>query len=135
MRVTGINSDLIRPIVVMLFFVIALFLRASEMKKRAKAAKAARGTDDARGADDTGTRKETSLAMLREAMRQAAEQARMRRGEVSGQAEPRQGEALQMGESFQAPPTIEPESSIVPSLLLLALVGCLCLMAYRYWAG
>jgi hypothetical protein len=123
MRAAAINSDLIRPILVMLFFVVALILRASEMAKRSKAAKAARGAD-------TITRKETSFEMLREAMRQAAEQARIRRG-----GDPRQAEALQMGEQFQAPPTIEPESSIVPSLLLLALLACLCLMAYRYWAG
>lgn len=40
-----------------------------------------------------------------------------------------------MSEQLRQPPTIEPESSMVPSLLLLALVVCLCAMAYRYWAG
>jgi hypothetical protein len=62
-------------------------------------------------------------------MLQSAEQAR---AQQSGQVE----EGLpKFSEPFQQPPAIKPESSFVPSLLLLALVVCLCMIAYRYWAG
>jgi hypothetical protein len=70
---------------------------------------------------------------LREAMRQSAEQARARRGGFSEPA--REAGALRMSEPIKFPPTIEPESSFLPSLLLIALLVCLGVMAYRYFAG
>jgi len=42
---------------------------------------------------------------------------------------------LQPSEQLQQPPTVAPESSWFPSLLLLALLACLCLMVYRLWTG
>jgi hypothetical protein len=70
---------------------------------------------------------------LREVRRQSAEQARARR---EGPTEiTREADALRMSERMNLPPTIEPESSFFPSLLLLALLVCLGVMAYRYFAG
>jgi hypothetical protein len=78
--------------------------------------------------------------VFREAMRQRAEQTRARQSEQPVDVDDVGSEVVQVGEEFreppfQQPPKIEPESSFVPSLLLLALLACLCLMAYRYWAG
>jgi hypothetical protein len=72
-------------------------------------------------------------------MRQASEQqARARQSKSPFQsstlAPPPLSESLKL-DSFNQPPSIKPESPVVPSLLLLALFGCLCYMAYRYFAG
>jgi hypothetical protein len=99
--------------------------------------------------------KGASLEMLREAMRQAEEQTRAQRGKFPSKSEPlpvsdtfQQPSFQQLSiqepsiqepsiqePSIQEPPKIEPETSFLPSLLLLALVVSLCLLAYRYWAG
>jgi hypothetical protein len=70
---------------------------------------------------------------LREARRQPAEQARAR-GEGPSEIT-REAGALRMSEPMNLPPKIEPESSFFPSLLLLALLVCLGVMAYRYFTG
>jgi hypothetical protein len=111
-----LNPALIRLILIVLFVVITQILGA---RKRANAPKPAQGT-----------RKGSPLEVLRESMRQASDQARTGQGKG-----PIEGEALQLSQQLQQPSTIEPESSLIPSVLLVALFACLCLMAYRYWAG
>jgi hypothetical protein len=134
MHTAAFNSDLIRPLLIVLFLVITQILRAAKMSKTAKPS-ARTGADTAPAA---AAPKLTNA--FREAMRRRAEQARSQQGGQPVQAEPTEAEPPQFVEGFQQPPfqqpaTIQPESSIVPSLLLLALLACLCLMAYRYWAG
>jgi len=111
-----LNPALIRVILIVLFVAVTQILGA---RKRANAPK-----------PTPGTRKGSPLEVLRESMRQASDQART--GQGKGQIE---GEALQISQQLQQPSTIEPESSFIPSVLLVALLACLCLMAYRYWAG
>jgi hypothetical protein len=119
------NPALIRPLLIVLFLVITQILRARKMSKMPQSAKPAPRSEG------TGMRLGDAL---REAMRQRAEQARPQ-SEQPLNAERAEAEPLQLDEPFQQPPKIEPESPIVPSLLLMALLACLCLMAYRYWAG
>lgn len=120
MHETGSNTALIRILLIVLILVVPQIIRAMQRAKKAKSV-----------AEDAGPVRTNSLGdVLREAMRKSAEQARARRGELPMQAEP-----LRLNEQFEQPPKIEPESSFLPSMLLLALVACLCLMAYRYWAG
>jgi hypothetical protein len=109
------SSELIRVVVIILFFAISVIFRARKNPMPAKPA--------------TGAAKASPLDTLRVAMRQASEQNRARQKNPADNASP-----FQMQESVQQPPTIEPESSIVPSLLLFALFACLCFMAYRYFA-
>jgi hypothetical protein len=111
------NPALIRVVLIVLFLVISQILRAAKKSSSSKPApEAAPGKGSQIG------------EVLREAMRQAADPTRGRQSGQAVNAEP------QVSEQFQQPPTTEPESSFVPSLLLLALFACLCLMAYRYWA-
>jgi hypothetical protein len=113
------NSALIRIVLIILILVVPQIVRAVLQAKKAKSAAG------------TGVNRGTPLGdALREALRKSAEQSRMRRGEAPLEAEP-----LRLNEQFDQPPKIEPESSFFPSILLLALLVCLCLMAYRYWAG
>lgn len=123
MHEAAANPAWIRLALIVLFLIITQILRA---RKRSQAPKPTGG-------------KGSPLEALREAMREAAEQAR---AQQSGQSTNR--ESSEVSEQFrqppkieniQQPPTIEPESSFIPSLLLLALLGCLVLMAYRHWAG
>jgi hypothetical protein len=115
---------LIRVMVIALFLIITQFLRAAKTSKTSKPA------------SPMSAGKESQVGeVLRNAMRQAAEQARARRNEPTAYGpSPQFGEPFQQPQ-FQQPPTIEPESSFIPSFLLLALLACLCLMAYRHWAG
>jgi hypothetical protein len=110
------SSELIRVIVIIAFAAMSLILRA---KKKPDAARSAPGRPPT-----------TPLDTIREAMRQGAEQGRVRR-----QQSPFQSASPQLSDSFNQPPAIKPESPVFPSLLLLALFACLCYMAYRYFAG
>jgi hypothetical protein len=118
MHKIAFNPALIRALLIVLFLVITQILRASKRSKTAN--------PTARPAAATGSPLSDALC---EARQQRADQARARQSE-----RPADGVLLQMSEPFQQPPKIEPQSSFVPSLLLLALLVCLCLMAYRYWA-
>ena len=111
------SSELIRVVVIIAFFLLSIIMNA---RKKARATKQAPGPSAG-----------TPLDSIREALRQAAEQARARRGEPPTGAEP-----LPLPQSFSQsqPPTIQPESSMIPTLLLLALLVCICLMAYRFFA-
>jgi len=116
------NSELIRVVVIILFFAISVIFRA---KKKP-------GTTTPVKREGMGSPLEAlSMAkrQLSEAKRRAAEDARASRRQPPTELGP-----FQMQEFVQQPPTIEPESSIVPSLLLFALFACLCFMAYRYFA-
>lgn len=124
MHGAALNPALIQALLIIVFLVITQIMRAA---KRSKGAQTGAQTGVGTGSPLTDA--------LREAMRQRAEQARARQGAPPVQEGPGETELLQLDEEFQQPPTIQPESSIVPSLLLLALFACLCLMAYRYWAG
>jgi|SRR5476651_1365989 hypothetical protein len=110
-------ESLIRAVLIVLFLVVTFVLRARKLQGSTKPGTRAKGPQLGES--------------LREAMRQAAEQARARK---SGQTV--EGELTRPSdEPFEQPPKIQPESSFIPSLLLLALAACLCLIAYRYWAG
>lgn len=129
MHETALNPALIRVLIIALFLIMTQILRAVKTSKAPKPPARA-------GAGNAPQRGET----LRDAMRQAAEQARARRsGQSTDGPSPTFSDSFQQQPfqqpSFDQPPAIEPESSFIPSLLLLALLGCLCLMAYRYWAG
>ena len=112
---SGPNLELIRAALIVLFVVISFVLRAARMpKKQGPTPQAGSGLD----------------MRLGELLRGMKRQAEAPMGEQAEDAE-----RLQLKEPFQQPPKIEPESSFLPSLLLLALLVCLCLMAYHYWAG
>lgn len=124
MHRVALNPALIRAVLILLFVLITQIVRAAKMSKPANTG--------ARTGAGTGT----PLAdALRETIRQRAGQARARQGVQPVQEGPGETELLRLDEEFQQPPKIEPDSSIVPSLLLLALLACLVLMVYRYWAG
>jgi hypothetical protein len=108
-------QELIRLVVIIAFFAISFILRAAKARSNKPA--------------PAPPARPTPLDAVREAMRKASEQAR------TGQSAPNPTEPPQLLESLPQPPAITPESSIVPSLLLLALLVCLGLMAYRYFAG
>jgi len=112
----AINPTVIQALLVVLFVVVSQILGA---RKRANAPKPTQAP-----------RTMSPMEQLRESMKQASDQARSGQGDKFVA-----GEALQLNEQFQQPPKIQPESSFIPSMLLLALLACLCLMAYRYWAG
>jgi hypothetical protein len=119
------NSELIRVVVIILFFAISVIFRARKKPTPAKPGAGAPST--------------SPLDVLRESMRQASDQARARRTQFPStgfpsREFPSKSAPLQPDQPFQQPPTIQPESSFVPSLLLLALFACLCFMAYRYFA-
>jgi hypothetical protein len=118
------NPVFIRVVVLVVFLIITQIMRVvNKAKPPAKR-------------DDQGS----PLESLRVAIRQATEQIRAGASEsrADGQSpsvdEKFQQPRFQQSE-FNQPPATEPESSFIPSLLLLALLGCLCLMAYRHWAG
>jgi hypothetical protein len=119
MHEKALNPALIRVVLIVLFVLVMQVLRAAKLFKASKPVSRA------------GEAKVSPLESLRKAMLQAAEQTRARQGGPPVNQEP-----AQLREPFQPlqqPPAIGPESSFVPSLLLLALLGCLFLMAYRYW--
>jgi hypothetical protein len=123
MHETGFNPALIRVVLIVLFLIITQVLRARKTS---------------RPVAKTSTDKVSPLAAVREAMRQAAEQARAQQsGEVADGEPPQVREQFQLPgvENIQQARPIEPESSWISSFLLLALLVCLFLMAYRYWAG
>ncbi len=120
MHGAALNPSLIRALLIVLFLVITQIMRAAKMSKTAKP-----GTRTGAG---TGIQLGD---VLREAMRRRVEQAR---GQSELPLQRSKAEPRRIDEPLQQPPKIEPESSFVPSLLLLALLACLCLMAYRYWA-
>jgi len=130
MHGAGPNPAMIRLVLIVVFLVLPYVLRAVTKSKGSKPA------------SGTGAGKGAPLETLRETMRQAAEQARARRGQLAGRTERTEQMAAaeplefrQQNQQIQQAPTIEPESSWIPSMLLLALLACLCLMAYRYWGG
>lgn len=126
MHGAALNPALIRALLIVLFVVITQLVRAAKMSKTAPPKPTAQA----------GAPKAAPLGdAFREAMRQRAEQIRARQSGQPLQDEPDEAEPLSSDAPFAQPPKIEPESSFVPSLLLLALLACLCLMAYRYWAG
>lgn len=113
----GSNSALIKIVLILLILIVPQILRIMQQVKKSKSAPVpSRGTP------------------LADALREALQKPR-------GQAGPHPGEvkmnvdALRANEQFQQPPKIEPESSFLPSALLLALLACLGVMAYRYLAG
>jgi hypothetical protein len=121
------GSEIVRIIIIIVFAAVTLFLRATKKPT------------PSRPAPGAGAPRTTPLDSIREAMRQASEQqarARQRQDpfQSSTLAPPPVSESLKL-DSFNQPPSIKPESPIVPSLLLLALFACLCYMAYRYFAG
>ena len=132
MHETGFSPAVIRVVLIVLFLIITQILRARKVSQAAKPA------------EKTSMDKGSPLDALREAIRKAAEQARAQQsGEVAGE-EPLQERELFHQSPFQQPPRIEsiqqaqpiqPESSLISSFLLVALLVCLFLMAYRYWAG
>ncbi len=111
------NSEVIRVVVIAAFAVITLVLRA--IKKPTP-------TPPPRG---TGVPRANPMDAIREAMRQASDQARTGRPQSPFQSAP-----PQVRDSFPQPPPIKPESPVLPTLLLVALFVCLCYMAYRYFA-
>jgi hypothetical protein len=112
----ALNPAMIRVVLIVLFVLVSQILRFRKMSKAPK--------------PPTSASKGSPMEALRESMRQASEQARARQGKT-----PAEGGVLQPIEQLQMPSKIEPESSFIPSMLLVALLACLCLMAYRYWAG
>jgi hypothetical protein len=126
------NPRLLRVALLVLFMIVTQIFRVMAKSKPAQR-------------DRPGS----PLEALKEAKRRI-EQERARQ-----QQRPQEAELLQPGEQFdqqqfqqpqfqqqdlqqpqfQQPPTVAPESSWFPSLLLLALAVCLCLMAYRLWTG
>jgi hypothetical protein len=110
------NSELVRVVIIAAFALFTLVLRA--IKKPTP-------TPPARG---TGAPRSNPVDAIREAMRQASEQARTGRPPSPFQAEP-----PQVRDSFPQPPAIKPESPVLPTLLLVALFVCLCYMAYLHF--
>jgi len=118
MHKVAFNPALLRPLLIVLFLIIMQVLRAVKNSKTPKPTPrpgAASGTP-------------TSIA-LPEVMQQKADQPRLRQNQWTANAG-----LFKMSEQVQLPPKIEPESSFVPSLLLLALLVCLGMMAYQYLA-
>lgn len=111
------NSELVRVVIIAAFAVFTLVLRA--IKKPTP-------TPPSRG---TAAPRTNPMDAIREAMRQASEQARTGRPSTPFQAEP-----PQVRDSFPQPPAIKPESPVLPTLLLVALFVCLCYMAYLHFA-
>ncbi len=132
---TAFNPALIRVVIIVGFLILSQFLR---MRK---------STPSARPAPPNPAGKQAPLELMREAMQQAKQQAQARQQNQprpTGQAveefpmqvdQPQVLQDFRIGEQLEQPPTIQPESSLIPSVLLLALLACLFLMAYRYWAG
>ena len=121
MRGLGSNAMLIRVVLIVGFLVAMQIFRAVMTPKKSKPA----AGNGAGSGSPTGD-------LLREALRQSPSQARAPRS-----AQPPPPERFQISEPsplLRQPPKIGPESSFVPSFLLLALFACLCAMAYRYWA-
>ncbi len=112
-RAVAFDPALIRIVFIAVLTAAAYFIRATRAPRPAKR-------------DGMGS----PLEGLREARRQLSEQGLARKQQPPSEAEP-----LRPGEQLQQPPKIQPESSWLPSLLLLALLACLCLMAYRQWGG
>ncbi len=141
MHGAALNPSLIRPLLIVLFLVITQILRAAKVSKTPSKTPPKTMSETANPGTRTGVGTATQLGdVFREAMRQRAEQTRARQSQQPVNVDVVGSEVVQVGEEFheppfQPPPKIEPESSFVPSLLLLALLACLCLMAYRYWAG
>jgi uncharacterized MAPEG superfamily protein len=101
------QPELIRVVVIVVLIAASLLVRMA--KKSAPAKKTA------------------SPPTVLDALRQASAQARARRQQPF-EADP------QLSASPQ-PMAIRSESSFLPSLLLIALLVCLALMAYRFFAG
>lgn len=123
------NPALIR-VAILVFILVITILRARKSSTTTK--------PSAR----PGAGRSTVGDVLRELKRQAVEQqARKQRGELPPMPRPfAESQAFRLNTklqqpSLQQPPAIQPESSVFPSVLLLALLVCLLLMAYRYWAG
>lgn len=111
------NSELVRIVIIAAFAVFTLVLRAIQKPTP---------IPPPRG---TGVPRSNPIDALREAMRQASDQARTGRPQTPFPSTP-----PQMRDSFPQPPAIKPESPVLPTLLLVALFVCLCYMAYHYFA-
>ncbi len=131
---TAFNPALIRVVLIVGFLILSQFLR---MRKPAPGAKPA---------PRNPAGKQSPLELMREAMLQAKQQQARQQNQPrpTGQAveefpmqvdQPQVIQDFRIGEQLEQPPTIQPESSFIPTVLLLALLACLFLMAYRYWAG
>ncbi len=121
MRELGSNATLIRVVLIVGFLAAMQIFRAVMTPKKSKPAAGSGAGKGSRTGD-----------LLREALRQSPGEARTPRS-----AQPPTPERFQVsGPSplLRQPSKIGPESSFVPSFLLLALFACLCAMAYRYWA-
>jgi hypothetical protein len=118
MHKAALNPNLIRPLLIVLFLVIMQVLRAVKSSKTPKPAP--------RPGTGNGISSGTASP---EAIPQKVDPPRLRKNEWTANAG-----LFTMSEKIQQPPKIEPESSFVPSLLLLALLVCLGIMAYQYLA-
>lgn len=118
------NPSLIRLILVILFLLMAQLLR---LRKTAKTIRPMPKTKP-----ETVVQTETVVDEFRDALKQASEKARAQR---QGNVPVAGFQPMLIRDQVQQPPKVEPESPLLPSLLLIALVVCLCLMAYRYWTG
>jgi hypothetical protein len=111
------DSELIRIVVFIVVVVITLVLRV--VKRKAPPQPIGKRPVPA------------SLSTLREGMRQSAGQS----GSRSTPPEQFTFGSMRSPIGFEQPKKIEPEIPVFPSLLLIALAVCLCLIAYRYFAG
>jgi len=118
MHKVAFNPALLRPLLIVLFLIIMQVLRAV---KNSKTPKPTPRPDAARGVP--------SSVASPEFIQQKADQPRLRQNQWNANAG-----LFKMSEKIQLPPKIEPESSFIPSLLLLALLVCLGMMAYQYLA-
>ena len=116
MNYAGLNPELIRTLVIVAFFVFSLVMRA---RKKPPMKGPVKPPAPARTLDLSG--------WLRDANRPKPGAAPLE--------QPRKDEfwPMQAPEKMRVPDPIQPETPWLPTLLLLALAVCLCLMAYRYW--
>lgn len=114
----GFNAELIRVVLIVLVLMITLLLRARKMPRNSKPVPGSDAGKESRPGDSP-----------RPAPHQFSWEARAPRSD-----QPLSPDRFRVSEPLRQPSKIEPESSFVPSFLLLALVACLCVVAYRYWA-
>lgn len=118
MHKVAFNPALFRPLLIVLFLIIMQILRAV---KNSKTPKPTPRPGAAKGMPSSVTPPEV--------MQQKADRPPL----LQKQWTAKPG-LFKMTEQVQLPPKIEPESSFVPSLLLLALLVCLGILVYRYLA-
>jgi hypothetical protein len=121
MRGLGSNAPLIQLLLVFLFVVVTQIMRARRRSGSPKPAP----ESDAGKAPQPGD-------LLREMLLKSPGRAREPRSDLSLPVE--RFQISEPSQEVRQPPKIGPESALFPSFLLLALFGCLCALAYRYWA-